>query len=168
MTTEAPDLTVRERVDQAIARQFELIAERHASNEAVRDSDAARNVLRANNPETKEEAFLAAQVESIHKAEDAYTKQEAVIARPLARSQANYDSKELVMRGERDNAIGQALLDYDKLVEDTQREFDLAMAAAEAETYRAKEDVKAKESTIKQHAAQVKDSLGIDLNALAG
>jgi len=165
MTTK--ELTVRERVEQAVARQFELLAERVVFQQEVKARTNVKNELRAHNPTTKEEGFLDAQAEGVHSAENAYDKQVAVIARPLARAQAVYDEKELVIHTERQVALTKAAADYEKAVADTLREFDIAMASADAEIYRAEQEVRAQNDTIKQHAQVIKESLGIDLNALA-
>ncbi len=161
------EMTVRERVEQAVARQFELIAERVELQKVVVASNAAKNILRANPPEARKEEFAVALTESKQKAVDVYAKQEAVVARPLARAQGIYDEKELVIRAGRDEELEKLEAYYQKLVEDTQRDHELDMASAEAEIYRAEQEVRAMNDTLNQHAAQIKEIFGIDLKELA-
>lgn len=164
MTTE---LTTRQRVEQAVMRQLVLIAEKEEALTLAGGFSAQVN--QAKNRDIVErvtEAATAIKDASYSEAETICIREIERASKPLQRAQEQFDELERAAR----EALGRVALDgtevWQAAVNEAQREYDLTLAAAEAEVHRAKAEVHALEETMSQHRDVVLNSLGIDLNAL--
>ncbi len=164
MTTE---LTVRERVEQAVMRQFSLLAECEVAREESQQASGHRNQVKNSGAvEAAEERALKTKDGANRKATVAYTEAVEEAGKPLSLAQQKFRDLEEKAQAVRDMADQQALSAWQGTMDKAQHEYDMTLATAEAEVHRAKNEVKALEDTIAQHAEVVKTSFNIDLGAL--
>ncbi len=164
MTTE---LTTRQRVEQAVTRQLVLMAEREEALTVAGELSARVNQAKNSDivERTTEEATSIKDA-AYSEAETICTRDIENASKPLQRAQEQFDELERAAR----DALGRVGRAGDEawevIVHKAQCEYDLALAAAEAEVHRAKAEVHALEETMSQHRDVVLNSLGIDLKAL--
>ena len=165
MTTTNP--TTRERVQQAVMRQFELLAERETAQGVVSAATAKHNTLK-NSPAVETVRTRASSVKDKAEkvAQTEYDQQVEAGSKPLAAAQTKFDSLEGQARETRQNTFNDAERKFQTKVDAAQKEYELEMAATEAGVYRAKKEVTAIENTMSQHSEVIKQQLGIDLNTL--
>lgn len=164
MTTE---LTVRERVEQEVIRQFQLLAEREEARKVLGYASTKRNAVLNSGSVGAAEEEASTKRDAAHT--DARAKYQIKVDRastPLHRAQTRFDSLEQAAKETCDLLIQEADEARQVTMDAAQQEYDLTMAAAEAEVYRFKNEVASIQATIQQHRDVVKQSLGIDLDSL--
>ena len=164
MTTE---LSTRERVQQAVTYQFELLAQveqARAVENAARSarSDAVKNTVV---DLAKEQASLVKQ-DAADSADEAYQRLVSAAQAPLQRAQIKYDTAKEKAVAARVHAVSGAEEFYTKTVAEAQREYDMTLATAEADVHRAKQEADSIQGTIVQNQQVVKDTLNIDISKL--
>ena len=166
MTTE---LSTRERVEQAVMRQFSLLAECEEAREVSRQASGNRNQAKnSGTVEAAEKKASKVRDSANDKAEGVYAEVVIAAAKPLSMARQEYEELEQKAKGVLDTVATKAENTWQTAMDKAQHEYDMTLASAEAEVHRAKNEVAALEDTITQHAAVVKTSLNIDLNALTG
>jgi len=155
--------TVRERVQQALARHFELLAEKETAQDTVGKATSARNGVV--NSTTVAEVTATADALKDRSAKTAQTKYEEILTdarNPLAKAQEAYDKVEEKARSVMQSTNEKAESAFQGKVDKAQQEYDVELATAEAEVYRAKNEVRALQDTIGQHREETGRKLGAE------
>ena len=164
MTTEQ---SVQERVQQAIKRAYELVAERNMAIMQIQGLKQAEDAVRlSNNTEAIDAAALLVCEEIKYKAATHYDAAVGKLHAPLQEAQAVYNQAVSTATKLRDDTLAAADADYQHVVEASQQEQQVREATARAAVHRAEREAAALQATIDQHRRQVQEALGIDLNRL--
>ena len=170
VTTAKPpiaDLTVQERVLQAVTRTYELVAERTV---AVADLQAAKQnedkVRLGTSVATAKQEAASVRDAALGGAEEAFRAVMDVELAELQRVQARYDLI-LSQNEEKRTAVrAKSPAAHDKVVEQAQQEYNMNMATAHATVFRGEKEIVAIQTTIDQHKRQVQEHFGIDIGKL--
>jgi len=161
------DLTTRERVEQAVGRGFDLLAQLTAAKGQVllmkRDEDG----VRLSNPVDAIEAEALKEKEAAIKSADAICKEAVATAEnPFEAARATRDQIVREAQAIFNKLKEESEAAYQRAVANARKEQAMKMAEVHAGVYRAEKEVAAIEATIEQNRRQVKESLGIDLAQL--
>ena len=161
------DLTVQERVLQAVTRAYELMAEHHIAVSAIQTAKQAEDGVRA-----------GVEMKAVEK--EAASVRDATIAQLEAECQKEMQKIEAVFQAAKhtfDVAASQfnqtkftgtavAKEKYAKVTGQAEQKQKMEMATAHAAVYRAEREAVALQATIDQHKKQVQEAIGIDLSQL--
>lgn len=165
----ATDMTVRERVQQAVTEHFTLLAEREVAQDKVGQATSARNVaLNSTAVVDVQESAGAVQEAVMEAIKETYDGIVVTARKPLERAQTKFDGLESQALEIYNSAVSEAEEAFQATVDAAHQEYDLELATAEAEVYRAKNEVSSLNDTLSQHRDVVSQQHGIDLNALTG
>ncbi len=165
MTT--TELTTRERVQQAVTRQFELLAEKDEAGYKASEATSNLNVLKNSSVVEGVRASEGAVYNNASgRAANTYQVAVAKAHEPLDAAQAVFDSAETKIREKREEALQHAEDAFYSKLNAAQDAYTMEMTTAEAEVHRAKSEVQALENTMSQHRDLIKGQLGIDLATL--
>lgn len=158
------NLTVQERVLQAVNRAYALVAERQAATATLQAAKQAEDKVRLESAvATVDKAATASRDATIRRANETYKPAMAKALTAIQQAQNKYNS--ILSQKNESEAVAQA--EYEKLVEQAKQEHKTRMATAHATVVSAESAVAVLQTTLDQHNRQVQEGLGIDMSKLA-
>lgn len=158
------DQTVSERVQQAVTRGYELLAELNQAKAALRDAKQEEDAVRLASPVEAAKRAAAASRDDLVAAANRVrenTINKAAEALEAARAKHGRAVEEAEETYQRDEAA--TLAAYQYAVREAEDVQEVRMTEVQAAVHRAGREVAAIETTISQNIRVVKDSLGINL-----
>ena len=165
MTTQ----TTSEKVHQAVANGYQLLAQLNEKREELKKAKASEDTARAASPVEELTATVAATRDSAK--EGAKAAYEAAIAEAsLNRDKAEGTYRKMMEHAQTQKHDTDATADaaYEKDAGSLLREHEMVMVEAKAGVHTASREVVAQEDIIRQNRKVVRDTLGIDLGNLIG
>ena len=155
-----------DQVKEALDKGWPIAEELLAAQEEARQARATYNELRAAQSSQALASQRDKELEEVGRTTSAaYQKEVAAAQSKLDKAKQDYDKTTAASLATRNKVLADATSEWDKRLQQHQRELDLQAAGAQAEAHRADQRVTVVQARLTRFCEQTKQQLGIDLAA---
>lgn len=163
------EITVHDRVVQAVQRDAELLDQLLALKEALHMAKQAEDAVRKSTDfSERTKARKEEEEKALAEAQALYDKAVARGQVPFNKAKAIYDTTVAEAQGALQKASDGAKAEYEVFLGNEKRTLELQLAEARATVHRAQQEIAALQTTIDQHRRGIQERLGINLTNLMG